>query len=69
MVESPESLAMKLSGIVSTVFCSFMEELISLPASSASVECVNSTFGIVRSKLRNGLGSAKTEKLVNCNRI
>ena len=69
MVESPESLAMKLNGIVSTVFCSFMEELSSLPASSPSVDYVNSTFGIVHSKLRNRLGSAKTEKLVNCNRI
>ena len=46
-----------------------MEQLSSLPASSASVERVFSTFGYVHTKLRNRLGNEKTEKLVRCNRM
>ena len=59
----------KSTGMVSPEFCSFMQELSSLPASSASVERIFSTFGFVHSKLRNRLGNAKTEKLVRCNRM
>ena len=59
----------KSTGMASPDFCTFMEELSSLPASSASVERVFSTFGLVHNKLRNRLGTAKTEKLVRCNRM
>ena len=55
--------------MASPQFCSFMEQLSSLPASSASVERVFSTFGYVHTKLRNRLGNDKTEKLVRCNRM
>ena len=64
-----KSRAEKIPGMASPQFCSFMEQLSSLPASSASVERVFSTFGYVHTKLRNRLGNDKTEKLVRCNRM
>lgn len=48
-------------------FCRFMSKISSLPASSASVERLFSTFGRVHTKLRNRLGNEKVEKLVFCN--
>lgn len=45
-------------------FCSFMKSLSSCPASSASIERIFSTFGLVWSKLRNQLGEEKAKKLV-----
>lgn len=50
-------------------FCNFMAILNSLPASSASVERLFSTFGFVQNKVRNRLGNEKTEKLVKCHRL
>jgi len=45
-------------------FCKLMQGLHSAPASSASLERVFSTFGLVWSKLRNRLDPKKAEKLV-----
>lgn len=45
-------------------FCSFFASLHTCPASSASIERLFSTFGIVWSKLRNRLGVEKAQKLV-----
>ena len=49
-------------------FCNFMTKLSSLPASSASVECLFPTFGLVHTQLQNRLGNEKAEKLVMCHR-
>ena len=46
-----------------------MAVLNSLPASSASVECLFSTLGFVQNKVRNRLGNDKTEKLVKCHQL
>ena len=51
--------ANKFHSLVTPEFCSFMEELSSLPARSASVERIFSTFGNVHTKLRNRLGNEK----------
>lgn len=51
----------KSPGLVTSEFCTFMIELSSLPASSASVERIFSTFGHVHTKIRNRLGNDKTE--------
>ena len=47
-------------------YCNFMTKISSLPASSASVECLFSTFGLVHTQLRNRSGNEKTEKPVMC---
>ena len=49
-------------------FCDFMAKISSLPASSASIERLFSTFGFVHNKLRNRLGMQKAEKLVKCHK-
>jgi len=46
-----------------------MIHLLSCPASSASVERVFSTFGLVHNKLRNRLGVERAAKLVFCHRM
>ena len=43
--------------------------LLSSPASSASVERVFSSFGLVHTKLRNRLGVERAAKLVFCYRM
>lgn len=45
-------------------FCSFISNLLSCPASSAAIERIFSTFGMVWSKLRNRLGIERATKLV-----
>ena len=45
-------------------FCTFIVNLMNCPASSASLERMFSTFGMVWSTLRNRLGVEKAEKLV-----
>lgn len=45
-------------------FCNYMVNLFSCPSSSASLERIFSTYGLVWSKLRNRLGAEKAEKLV-----
>ena len=45
-------------------FCKFNSNLLSCPASSAVIEQIFSTFGMVWSKLRNCLGPDKAVKLV-----
>ncbi|CAI6376424.1 unnamed protein product [Macrosiphum euphorbiae] len=45
-------------------FCKFLISLHSCPASSASIERIFSTYGLVWSDLRNRLGSEKAQKLV-----
>jgi len=64
-----EVKAEKISGPVTPQCCKFMQEISSLPASSASVERIFSIFGQVHTKLRNRLGNEKTAKLVRCNRM
>lgn len=49
-------------------FCSFFGSLLSCPPSSAGIERLFSTFGIVWTKLRNRLGSEKAGKLVKVHR-
>jgi hypothetical protein len=41
-----------------------IEQLLTAIASSASIERIFSTFGLVHSKLRNRLGTEKAAKLV-----
>lgn len=50
-------------------FCDFFSNLLSCPASSASIERFFSTFGLVWSKLRNRLGIEKAMKLVKVYRF
>ena len=50
-------------------FVPLMIRLHRLPASSASVERVFSSFGLIHSKLRNRLGVEKASKLVFCYRL
>ena len=47
----------------------FALQLMGAPASSASIERVFSTFGLVHSKLRNRLGVERASKLVFCYRM
>ena len=49
-------------------FCRFFGSLLSCPPSSASIERLFSTFGIVWTKLRNRLGNEKAGKLVKVHR-
>lgn len=62
-----------LGATVSDEFLSFVRRLVTAVTSSASIERVFSTFGLVHSKLRNRLGVEKAGKLVfiyrimNCN--
>lgn len=45
-------------------FCKFLEDLHSITSTSASIERIFSTFGLVWSKLRNKLGCENAKKLV-----
>ena len=54
--------------LVSDDLCNIAIKLLSLPASSASIERIFSNFGIIQTKLRNRLGLEKTAKLVACYR-
>ena len=45
-------------------FCELMAKLSTCPSSSAGLECVFSSFGVVHNKLRNRLSNARLEKLV-----
>lgn len=56
-------------GNLPTGFISFVKSLISCPASTASIERIFSTYGLVWSKLRNKLGEEKAEKLVKIYRF
>lgn len=47
-----------------TDFCDFFIKLHSCPPSSASIERIFSTYGLVWNKIRNRLGAEKAEKLV-----
>ena len=40
-----------------------------MPASSAAIESIFSTFGLIQTKLRNKLGIQKCGKLVFCYRM
>lgn len=50
--------------LLNTDFCKFVEDLHSTTSTSASIERIFSTFGLVWSKLRNKLGCEKAKKLV-----
>ena len=50
-------------------FLALMNDLHTACASSASLERVFSSFGLVHTKLRNKLGIAKAQKLVYCYRM
>lgn len=50
-------------------FCDFFWALHCTPASSASIERVFSTYGLVWSKLRNRIGVDKAQKLVKVHRF
>jgi len=50
-------------------FCSFFSALLSIPPSSASLERIFSTFGLIWNKLRNRLGHEKAAKLVKIHRF
>lgn len=56
------------SGKISESLCEFAVKLLTMPASSASVERIFSNFGLVQTKLRNRLGLEKATKLVTCYR-
>jgi len=49
--------------------CSFMSSLCACPASSASIECVFSTYDLVWSKIRKSLDTDKAEKVVKIYRL
>lgn len=49
-------------------FCQFFSKLLSIPPSSASIERIFSTFGLIWNKLRNRLGHEKAAKLVKVHR-
>jgi len=48
----------------SAELCELMAKLFTCPSSSAGLERVFSSFGLVHTKLRNKLANAKVEKLV-----
>lgn len=50
-------------------FSNLILQLLSCPASSASIERIFSNFGHIHSKLRNRLGTEKCAKLVTCYRM
>lgn len=50
-------------------FCLFFSDLLSIPPSSASLERIFSTFGLIWNKLRNRLGHEKAAKLVKVHRF
>jgi len=50
-------------------FCSYFSSLLSIPPSSASLERIFSTFGLVWTKLRNRLGHETAAKLVKVHRF
>lgn len=50
--------------LLNTDFCKFLEDLHNITSTSASIERIFSTFGLVWSKLRNKLGCEKAKKLV-----
>lgn len=52
-----------------TEFCQYFQHLLSCPPSSASIERIFSTFGLVWTKLRNRLGVDKATKLVQIHRF
>jgi len=54
----------KIENVLNDV-CKFLISLHSCPASSASIERIFSTYGLVWSDLRNRLGAEKAQKLVN----
>jgi len=49
--------------------CSFMSTLCACPASSASIECIFSTYDLVWSKIRKSFDAEKAEKLVKIYRL
>lgn len=51
---------------IPTNFVAIVIKLLSAPASSASIERVFSTLGLIHSKVRNRLGNAKAAKLAFC---
>ncbi|MEO0901481.1 MAG: hAT transposon family protein [Bacteroidota bacterium] len=53
---------------VNPEFCKLAMQLLSFPASSASIERIFSNFGLVETKLRNRLGLGTAAKLVSCYR-
>lgn len=61
--------AVKASMDLPQGFLDLMLQLHSACASSASLERVFSSFGLVQSKLRNRLGMQKAQKLVFCYRM
>ena len=60
--------AMKLYAVPER-FISMALHLLTSPASSASIERVFSSFGLVHTKARNRLGNEKAAKLVFCYRM
>ena len=57
------------SNSVNKTLCQLAMKLLSMPSSSASLERVFSTFGVIQTKLRNRLGQQKAAKLVFCYRF
>jgi len=49
--------------------CSFTSSLCTYPASSASVWCIFSIYGLVWSSIGNSLNAEKTEKLIEIHRF
>jgi len=50
-------------------FCNLIHNLLSCPPSSASIERLFSTFGLIWTKLRNKMGVEKATKLVKINKF
>jgi len=49
--------------------CSFTSSLCACPASSASIECIFLTYGLVWSNIRNSLCAEQAEKLIKIYRF
>lgn len=60
--------AMSRTPGIDASFAELAVQLVSIPASSASIERIFSTFGLVLSKARNRLGIERAAKLVFCYR-
>ena len=53
---------------ISADFVALITKLLSSPASSASIERVFSSLGLIHTKVRNRLGNAKAARLAFCYR-
>ena len=62
-------MSVEQTDVVNPLLCHVARKLLSMPASSAAIECIFSNFGLIQTKLRNKLGMQKCATLVFCYRI